>query len=153
MIRLLQVLSSRITVTLALALALAVLTGCASQPQAAEAYRPTLSAEEIVNMPPEIVARTLMDRYLNHYIARAVPRSLRLKEYEIHDVDIDTTRADGLMAMVSYSVRPVWTLIGDSRWIAGNGVYERGWVRTKFAFVTIVAHEGGYRLEGMGTGP
>ncbi|HHX63606.1 MAG TPA: hypothetical protein GX702_01825 [Chloroflexi bacterium] len=134
-----------------LILAAALLSGCAIA-DSIEPYHPTLSAQEAAQMPPETVARTLIDRYLHHYTTGPMPRRLGLRQYEIHDVDLDRMLDDGFVATVSYSVRPVWTL-GNSDWIAGNGVYEGGWVRQKFAFVTIVPHNGGYRWAGMGTGP
>jgi len=147
-------LQGKLTLMLVLLLANAMVVGCSQPSSVGDTimdYKPSLSFEEAKGLTQQEIAYQIMDKWLSHHLSRRVCKRIRLQDYRIQkDIGIVEERETGFVATVLFSVKPT---AAYSDWIAGNGVFEGGWVRHKFLFVTIIQTDKGYALEGAGTGP
>jgi hypothetical protein len=99
---------------------------------------------------PEI-ARSLLQKYLQHYSSNEVPESERLKDYKIKEITIKEKINDGFVYSAKFSVQG---FNDTTHWVAGNGIVkDHGWIEDKFMFITVIQKDNTFTMTGWGTSP
>lgn len=99
---------------------------------------------------PEI-ARSLLDKYLQHYASSEVAESERLKDYKINEIAIREKTNDGFVYTAKFSVQG---FNNNTPLGAGNGVIkDNGWIEDKFMFIRVSQKDKTFTMTGMATSP
>lgn len=109
----------------------------------------------------QAISEKLFDDYLRYHKSYKVDMFERIRDYDISLVIAEGERNAGQYRFtVEYSVKlrsKIGPEVGPykegNHWIAGNGDIDGNWIRDSYAFVTVVAEEGHYRIVAIGTGP
>lgn len=112
---------------------------------------PVLSNQFIVDDNQKAIANTLVSLWLGWFTSRNADSGIKLKEYEVHNIDVGRWKNDRFLALVTFSVRPV--KCSYEGWLTGNGDESGAWVRNKSLFFTIVKVGDNYKVDSVGSGP
>jgi len=125
------------------------ITSCASfAPQEGELSF-SRSASEFEGSSSESIMEQLASDWLNSFVSIGINRKDKLDDYEIIHVEFISEEDNELVALVSFSVKPI---LRNSNWIAGNGVLASdSWIRNKTIFLKVTMIDDVYYLEIIGT--
>jgi hypothetical protein len=113
--------------------------------------RPVLPGKFIINDKQKAIAAALVPLWLTWFTSPDADSGIKLKDYEIHKIDVGEWKDERFLASVTFSVLPV--KCSYEEWLTGNGVESGDWVRNKFLFFTIVKESDNYKVDSVGSGP
>ena len=113
--------------------------------------RPVLSNQFIVNDNQRAIADILVPLWFAWFKSPNVDAGIRLKDFEIHRLEVGQWEENNFLASVSFSVKPV--KCSYEEWLTGNGTESGAWVRKKFLFFKIIKEGDNYRVDSVGSGP
>src|SRR5712691_4011398 len=89
--------------------------------------RPVLPSQFIVDDNQKAIAKALVPFWLTWFTSRYADARIKLKEYEVHDIDVGQWKDDRFLALATVSVRPM--KCSYEEWLTGNGEPSGDWVR------------------------
>jgi hypothetical protein len=113
--------------------------------------RPVLSNQFIVNDNQKAVADILVPLWFVWFKSPNADLGIRLKDFEIHRLEVGKWEENKFLASVTFSVKPV--KCSYEEWLTGNGTEAGSWVRNKFLFFKIIKEGDNYRVDSVGSGP
>lgn len=112
-------------------------------------YQPSMTAKPGTNL--ETVARSLLEKYLKHYMENSIPEAERLKAFRIKEIKLQEKNDSGFVYTAEFSVQGV---AKNTSWVAGNGIVKNdGWIEDKFMFIKVVQKGNTYTMKKWGTSP
>jgi hypothetical protein len=113
--------------------------------------RPIISNQFIVGDNQKAIAKALVPLWLDRFTSRDADQGIKLKEYDVHNIDVAPWKGDRFLALVTFSVKPA--KCSYEEWLTGNGEESQDWVRNKCLFFTVVKENTNYRVESVGSSP
>ncbi|HJZ67981.1 MAG TPA: hypothetical protein VKF81_07665 [Blastocatellia bacterium] len=112
--------------------------------------KPVIS-NQFVDGNQNAIAKALVPLWLNRFTSRDADPGIRLKGYDIHNINVAQWAGDQFLALVTFSVKP--EKCSYEEWLTGNGEESQDWVRNKCLFFTIVKRDDRYIVESVGSSP
>ncbi|HEX8161065.1 MAG TPA: hypothetical protein VF538_04295 [Pyrinomonadaceae bacterium] len=112
-----------------------------------EANRPALPAHFIANDNQKAVITTLIPLWFAVFMVSSASPAVRIKEYEIHKIEVGEWEGERFIASVKFSVKPDRSSFRV--WWVGNEKRNWDWVRDKVLLFTVVKEKDHYRVESV----
>src|SRR5437867_664119 len=113
--------------------------------------RPVLSNRFIIDDNGKAIASLLVPLWLGWFASANADPGIKLKDYEIHNINVRPWKDDRFLALVTFSVKPV--KCSYEEWLTGNGDESGDWVRNKSLFFTVVKDGDVYKVDSVGSSP
>jgi len=113
--------------------------------------RPVLPNKFIVKDNQKAIAQALVPFWLTWFTSPYADARIKLKEYEVHGIDVGQWKDDRFLAVATASVRPIQCSYDE--WLSGNGQQSGDWVRNKSLSFTIVKDGDNYKVDRVETLP
>lgn len=112
-------------------------------------YQPSMTVKPGTNL--ETVARSLLEKYLKHYMENSIPEPERLKAFKIKEIKLQEKNDSGFVYTAEFSVQGVDE---NTSWVAGNGIVKNdGWIEDKYMFIKVAKKGNTYTMKEWGTSP
>lgn len=113
-----------------------------------EVFEPTISLNEVNNLPDTEIVKKLFIMDLEHCKDRSIFSDIKIFDYKDVEVRKVNYPKDDSIYSVVYSVRSF-----SPYWEAGNGhIDSYGWILNKFTYVHLIKDNELFRLKYRGTG-
>ena len=113
--------------------------------------RPVLPGKFIANDNQKAIATALVPFWLTWFTSPYADAGIKLKEYEIGEIDVGQWKGDRFIAMATVSVRPM--KCSYEEWLSGSGESSEDLVRNKSLSFTIVKDGDIFKVDSVGTAP
>jgi|GEM_PF-5656622 len=113
--------------------------------------RPSVPDQFIADGNQKAIAKLLVPLWLAGFTSRNADARIKIKEYEVHEIDIGQWNDDQFAALATVSVRPMKR--SREEWLKGSGERLGDWVRNKSLSFTIEKDGDSFKVHSVGSYP